>query len=148
MNNVKVYKYSFSKIIDNFGFLFVFPIILVLALYKVGLENFDAMEIVIFLPLLSLILIPLGAILILSRTTFIINDQKIVRKNIFGERSIKWNDVKSISERHLYAISPDLEKRCDMEIVSRNKTVIRVYRVLEEAEEAENEIRKYSRLHF
>ncbi len=139
------YHYSFKKIFSDFWFLFVFPTMVCWALYKIGFENFIYLELVIYFPLVFLSTFPLVTIFILLKTEISITGTEIVQKNFIKEKRIKWEDVISIEKKHFYRLHPDFEKPEDIEIIDNKKNVIRVYRFLEEFEEAEDYINRYSK---
>lgn len=147
-DDTRVYQYSVAKLVNELWFVFLFILVLLWGFTKLRLGEFSVLLFVMIIPVLMLILIPLCACLVVLSTKLLIDKDKIEKRTLFETKRISWGNVKSIERKHFYVILPDLEKPVDIEIRDRNGTSIRVYRFLDNWEDAEKDITLYSKKDF
>jgi len=144
------YNYSFIKVFRNYWFLFVLPMISGVAVSKIDFTGISKQELIWIiigsLSPIAVLSIPLIAIFILLKTNIQLNSEGIAQKNFLIYKKIRWEEVVSIKKVRKYTISFDEPK--DIKITGRDGTTIIVYGFLKDLEEAEKDIKKYSRKEF
>ena len=146
----KSYNYSFAKVFLHYWYLFVIPIIVIIALIKIDYRpnTYEEMILTILgsLPGVAVLLIPLIAIFILVKTKITINERHLIRKRFNKTTKIEWNKVSSIERVKKYTITFDEPK--DLKITTKDGKDIYIYGYLENFNNAIEDIKRYSGIEF
>jgi hypothetical protein len=147
---MKVYRYSVLKILFNYIAIFVVLIGCGFVFYiyqNISATDFKdhlMFSVLIFLPWVIPIIAIVVAIINLSRTEIILNEQEVIQKKLKREKRIKWEDVKSIERREKYAITYDFPKKPkDIIITSKDNREVLIHGFLKNQKDAEKDIERY-----